>query len=101
MTSDNDSAFAAFLADLLGRIDRGEPIDRERLLADHADLRPQLESFFRGQSLVGELLGRQAEGGRESFSHLQRESTDLVFREKDSRPLIAGLELLEEIGRRT
>jgi hypothetical protein len=46
MTSDNDSTFAAFLADLLGRIDRGEAIDRERLLAEHEELRPQLESFF-------------------------------------------------------
>ena len=64
MLSDNDSTFASFLDDVLRRIDRGEPIDRERLLAEHEDLRPQLESFFRGQSLIGELLGGSTQAGR-------------------------------------
>jgi serine/threonine protein kinase len=115
MTSDNDSTFAAFLADLLGRIDRGEAIDRERLLAEHEELRPQLESFFRGQSLVDDLI-RQADpttngrSDRESLSpSFPGSAWECTAREAllrntlDSASLdhrrIPGFEILDEIGR--
>ncbi len=86
----HDSAFASFLADILRRIDRGEMIDRERLLVDHGELRPQLESFFRDQSLVGELV-RQARLATNGEANGQPSPA--------SPGRFADFELLEEIGR--
>ncbi|MEX2142461.1 MAG: serine/threonine-protein kinase [Pirellulales bacterium] len=88
MSSNHSSTFVSLLADVLRRIDCGEPIDRERLLADHEDLRSQLESFFNGDSLVANLAG-QADL-----------STNGHGQPSPAPPgRFADFELLEEIGR--
>lgn len=122
MSTDN-STFAAFLADVLRRIDRGEVIDRERLLAEHEQLRPQLESFFHGQSLVGELIDRgglatngekvrvdpdrrvdrarhgESDIGMIGAAHEHELNGQPATAAQSAGPHIAGFELLEEIGR--
>ncbi len=45
------------LADFMQRLDRGEPMDRERFLADHPELADELRAYFAACDAVAEVAG--------------------------------------------
>src|SRR5262249_55869024 len=64
-SSSSDSSRQGLLEEVLGafmhRLDRGEAVDREQLLAQHPEVAEELRSYFGGIEEV-ERLGRQARG---------------------------------------
>src|SRR5262245_10718862 len=69
-SSSSDSSRQGLLEEVLGafmhRLDRGEVVDREQLLAQHPEVAEELRSYFAGIDEV-ERLGRQAKG-EEAFA---------------------------------
>jgi WD40 repeat protein/tRNA A-37 threonylcarbamoyl transferase component Bud32 len=89
MSTDQDSRLFSILASVLERIDRGEPIDRQRLLDEHPDLRAQLDSFLSGDRLLVRFAQDHAPRGKRAGWHASHSLPS-------SPP---GFDLLEEIGR--
>ena len=54
-TTDQDPRVKAALADYFDRIDRGEPVDRDRFLAEHKDIANDLRSFLATEQEVAQL----------------------------------------------
>src|SRR5262249_40290162 len=95
-----DSARQGLLEEVLGeymqRLDRGEPADREELLARHPELAEELRSYFAGCDEI-EQLGRQAAAGppTESLTHGGAEGAAAA---EGTGRQFGDYELLEQIG---
>src|SRR5438105_1289731 len=53
--SERDLRLEQVLAKYVRSVDAGEPLDREKLLAEHPDLADDLRSFFRNRAAVEQL----------------------------------------------
>jgi eukaryotic-like serine/threonine-protein kinase len=56
----NNPQVEAALRDYLERLDRGEPVDRDKFLADHAPIADELRSFIAAEDEVRKLAGAEA-----------------------------------------
>ena len=56
-TEPQDPRVKAALAEYMERLDRGEPVDRQQFLAQHADIAAELESFIATAEQLGRLAG--------------------------------------------
>src|SRR5689334_8372165 len=99
MRSEPDNARQGLLEQVLGeymqRLDRGETVDREQILAQHPELAEELRSYFAGSDEI-EQLGRLARTGprTESLSRVRPEETPAEGRARQ----FGEYELLEKIG---
>jgi WD40 repeat protein/tRNA A-37 threonylcarbamoyl transferase component Bud32 len=90
------------LEDFMQRLDLGEAVDREQLLAQHPELADELRSYFAGIDEV-ERLGRHAKGG-EALTALPGRPTPGAGRAEATPPAhglacrVGDYELLEQIG---
>src|SRR5262245_25149794 len=95
-----DSARQGLLEEVLGeymqRLDRGEPVDREQILASYPELAEELRSYFAGSDAVGQ-VGWQVRGGpRTEF--LSRPPTDEAPAADGRAREFGDYDLLEQIG---
>lgn len=88
------------LEDYMRRLDRGEVVDREQVLARHPELAEELRSYFAGSDEM-ERLGRSAPTGPTAPppSHTLAEATGLAgIAAVNGEGRVGDYELLEEIG---
>src|SRR5262245_4734794 len=83
------------LGEYMQRLDRGEAVDREELLARYPELADQLRSYFIGSDEV-EQLRQQAQGGPPT-EHLSRDNAPRSCPQAGVR-WVGDYELLEQIG---
>lgn len=57
MDADREERLAAVIAELRDRLNAGEPVERERFLAEHPDFRVEINAYFSFERFVEEALG--------------------------------------------
>src|SRR2546421_8722891 len=87
------------LGEYMQRLDRGEGVDREQLLARHPELAEELRAYFDGSDEL-ERLGRQARGGPPASPPTLPVRCRPGGRAPGDRPIpsLVDYELLEPIG---
>ncbi len=91
----DDRRFEVIVAEYLAALDRGEPVDRERLLAAHPDLADRLAEFLDGQAkleaMAGSLKGETTGDGDDRGKAEPQPAPE-------SGRVIGNYEILERIG---
>jgi WD40 repeat protein/tRNA A-37 threonylcarbamoyl transferase component Bud32 len=85
------------LGQYMQRLDRGEVVDREQLLARHPELAKELRSYFAASDEV-ERLGRQARGGEPPTEAQTRTPPEEAPPGEGKARSVGEYDLLEQIG---
>lgn len=89
------------LADYMIRLDRGEPVDREQVLADHPDFADELRAYFETDDQMAQLASPRRETRRDRRGNAACTPVPGASTQEPSDPelLIGDYELLNEIAR--
>ncbi len=102
-TEQSDPRVEAALRDYLERVDRGEPVDREEFLAQHAPIADQLRSFIAAEDEVRKLAaaGRPLERAQDSTKSFVGQGQETIAPHSDSKRVIepGGSKLSGQFGR--
>jgi WD40 repeat protein/tRNA A-37 threonylcarbamoyl transferase component Bud32 len=89
------------LGEYMERLDRGEPVDREHLLAKHPKLASELQSYFKGSDEVEQLGRQRAAGTPAAFPSPARTEPEVPAQPPPAEGVgtcVGDYDLLEEIG---
>src|SRR5689334_6233103 len=62
--AERDRRFNTVLLPLVQALEKGQPLDREQVLAAHPEFAAELAEFFAGREYLERMTGREAGGGR-------------------------------------